>query len=74
MTTVYAWFSIAAALAHGSSIYRKPSGSQVNVTRMSLENKMTGFYRNDEKFVGEVICTADGGCVCPRTRVAGITG
>jgi hypothetical protein len=73
MITVHAWFSFAAALAEGSSIYRKLSGATVNVTRISPDNEITGFYRHTEKYVGEVIRPEDGGCVHPVTRVPGIT-
>ena len=73
MTTVHAWFSMAAALVDGSSVYRKPDGSRVNVTRMSPDNEIKGFYRHTEKYVGEVIRAEDGGCVGPNSRVDGIT-
>jgi hypothetical protein len=72
--TVHAWFSPMAALIEGSSIYRKPSGSTVNVTRMSPENEITGIYRHTEKYVGEVIGIEAGGCVRGNSRVRGITG
>jgi hypothetical protein len=73
MTTVHAWFSMAAALVGGSSVYRKLSGATVNVTRTSPDNEIRGFYRHTEKYVGEVIRSEDGGCVGPRSRVDGIT-
>lgn len=72
MITVHAWFSFAAALVDGSSVYRKLNGSTVNVTRTSPDNEITGFYRHTEKYVGEVIRPEDGGCVHPVTRVPGI--
>ena len=72
--TVHAWFSPMAALVGGSSVYRKPGGSTVNVTRTSPENEITGTYRHTEKYVGEVIRIEDGGCVRGNSRVAGITG
>ena len=72
MTTVHAWFSMAAALTEGSSVFRKPSGATVNVTRISSDNEIKGFYRHTEKYVGEVISPEDGGCVHPITRVRGI--
>jgi len=48
MSTIHAWFSQAAALIHGSAVYRKESGSTVNVTRMSDENEVAGFFRYTE--------------------------
>jgi hypothetical protein len=74
MTTIHAWFSSASALRFGSSVYRKPDGSEVNVTRMNPERD--GKHRGDrdgEMYVGEVIRTEDGGCVRGRTRVDGIS-
>jgi hypothetical protein len=73
MTTVHAWFSLEAALATGSSVYRKLGGATVNVTRTSPMNQITGRYRHTEKYVGEVIPAADGGCVRGNSRVPGIT-
>lgn len=73
MTTVHAWFSSAAALVGGSTVYRKPGGSTVNVTRTSRDNEIKGFYRHTEKYVGEVIRDEDGGRVGPNSRVDGIT-
>jgi len=73
MSTIHAWFSPAAALIHGSAVYRKESGSRVNVTRMSDENELAGFFRHTEKYVGRVVREEDGGCVEQTTRVDGIT-
>ena len=73
MTTIHAWFSADFALRHGSSVYRKPDGSTVNVTRMNALKDGKGSYRQDERYVGEVIPGEDGGCVTPLRRVAGIT-
>jgi hypothetical protein len=73
MATVHAWFSQAAALVGGSSVFRKPGGSTVNVTRMSPEKVESGRYRHDERYVGEVVRAEDGGCVRPSSRVPGIT-
>ena len=73
MSTTHAWFSAGSALRHGSSVYRKPDGSTVNVTRMSALKVGKGSYRQDEKYVGEVVPLEDGGCVRPQTVVAGIT-
>ena len=69
MTTVHAWFSFESALRIGSSVYRKPSGSTVNVTRVSAQPGEAGRYRHTEKYLGQVICDEDGGCVEPLTRV-----
>ena len=71
MATSHAWFSAAAALLHGSSVYRKPSGATVNVTRTSAEREGKGPHRHDERYVGEVTRAEDGGCVRPRSRAAG---
>jgi hypothetical protein len=73
MTTIHAWFSAGSALRHGSSLYRKPDGSTVNVTRMSALKVGKGSYRQDETYVGEVIPGEDGGCVRPRSVVGGFT-
>jgi hypothetical protein len=73
MTTIHAWFSAETALRLGSSVYRKPAGSTVNVTRMSVERDGKGHHPHDEKYLGEVVREEDGGCVTPTTRVAGIT-
>ena len=72
-TTTHAWFSPGQALVHGSSVHRKLDGSTVNVTRMSLERQGKGSYRQDEKYVGEVIAASGGGCVQPLTLVHGIS-
>jgi hypothetical protein len=55
MTTLHAWFSSESALTHGSSIFRKPSGSTVNVTRTDLDRLSKGTHGQDEKYLGEVI-------------------
>src|SRR5438270_3323808 len=73
MATVHAWFSAETALAHGSSIYRKLSGSTVNVTRTNPDKDGKGSFRPDEKYLGEVIRLEDGGCVRATHRVEGIT-
>ena len=73
MVTVHAWFSIEVALARGSSVYHKPDGSTVNVTRVSPERAGKGSYRQDETYVGQVTRGEDGGRVRPNRRVAGIT-
>lgn len=73
MTTIHAWFSADSAVLHGSSVYRKPDGSTVNVTRMSALKAGKGSYRQDERYLGEVIPGGDGGCVRPRSVVAGVT-
>ena len=73
MTTVHAWFSAETALRHGSSIYRKPSGVTVNVTRMDADLASKGSFWHDEKYLGEVISQDDGGCVREQQRVPSIT-
>ena len=73
MKMFHAWFSQAAALREGSAVYRKPDGSRVNVTRVNSESKLNvGFFRDDEKYLGEVMGADDGGCVVPNRRVRGI--
>ena len=70
---VHAWFSADTALRAGSMVYRKPSGSVVNVTRLTQDRLGKGSTNVDEKYVGEVIRIEDGGCVTPVRRVGGIT-
>jgi hypothetical protein len=74
MTTIHAWFSFESALVHGSSLFRKPGGDTVNVTRTNVERSSKGRSRDDEKYVGEVIRSEDGGCVRSNHRVDGISG
>jgi hypothetical protein len=71
-TTVHAWFSSTTALRLGSSVFRKPSGATVNVTRMNADKDGKGSNPDDEKYLGEVIREEDGGCVKPTHRVKGI--
>lgn len=74
MTTVHAWFSSALALISGSSVYRKPDGSVVNVTRTNpLKEPLRG-YRYEETYVGEVVSADEGGRVRETQRVRGISG
>jgi len=74
MTTIHAWFSFESALIHGSSIFRKLGGSTVNVTRTDVDRLSKGAHGHDEKYLGEVIRTEDGGCVRANHRVNSITG
>lgn len=74
MRTVHAWFSSAAALIGGSSVYRKPDGSFVNVTRTSPVHEPVRGYRFEETYVGEVVSAEFGGCVRGNERVRGISG
>ena len=74
MTTIHAWFSFESALVHGSSLFRKPSGDAVNVTRTNVERSSKGKSSDDEKYVGEVIRSEDGGCIRLNHRVNSITG
>ena len=71
---IHAWFSAEEALLRGSSVFRKPGGSTVNVTRMNVDLVSKGSFRADEKYVGPVIQSADGGCVVANHRVNGISG
>jgi hypothetical protein len=73
MATIHAFFSPAAALIHGSAVYRKHSGSRVNVTRMSAEREVTGLFHHSEKYLGEVIAAEEGGCVVATAMVDGVT-
>ena len=72
-TTTHAYFSAAWALVHGSAVYRKPSGMTVNVTRTNMVKDGKGKHPWDERYVGEVLCAEDGGCIQPTTLVGGIT-
>jgi hypothetical protein len=74
MMPIHAWFSAESALRHGNSVYRKPSGSLVNVTRTSEEKEAKGPHRYDEKYVGEVLRVEDGGCVVANERARSIGG
>jgi len=74
MANSHAWFSASAALLYGSSVFRKPGGATVNVTRMSAEREGKGPHRQDERYVGEVVGAEDGGCVRGKSRVRGISG
>ena len=74
MTTIHAWFSFESALAHGSSLFRKPGGDTVNVTRTNVERTSKGKSSDNEKYVGEVIRSEEGGCVRSNHRVNSITG
>lgn len=71
--TTHAWFSAAEALSYGSSVYRKPSGFIVNVTRVNDRRESRSSHRHDEQYVGEVVRKEEGGQVEPRKRVQGIT-
>jgi len=73
METTHAYFSAAWALVHGSSVYRKPSGMTVNVTRTNIEKDGRGRHPWDERYVGEVVRAEDGGCVEPTSLVHSIT-
>jgi hypothetical protein len=75
MKVFHAWFSQIAALRSGSAVYRKADGSRVNVTRVNSDSmQSTGAYRDDEKYVGDVMAGEDGGGVSPIRRVRGIVG
>jgi hypothetical protein len=73
MATIHAWFSADYALVMGSSVYRKTSGTTVNVTRTNPDRKSRGSRRYDETYVGEVVRPEDGGCVHPISRVRGVS-
>jgi hypothetical protein len=72
-TTIHAFFSADTALVLGSSVFRKPDGSTVNVTRVSPERRDPGSYHQDENYLGEVVRAEDGGRVGANLRVDGIT-
>jgi hypothetical protein len=74
MTTTHAWFSAETALLRGCDQYRKTGGSIVNVTRVNPDKDAKGSFRQDEKYLGEVISEADGGRLGQTTRRKGITG
>ena len=73
MTTTHAWFSFETALREGSSVYLKPGGGTVNVTRMNPDKEAKGSFPRDEKYLGEVVPQQDGGCVRESQRVPSIT-
>ena len=73
MSTLHAWFSQMAALRLGSTVYRKASGSKVNVTRTSAVKESEGLWKLDEKYLGEVIEETHGSGIGTRVRVGGIT-
>lgn len=73
MSTMHAFFSHAAALINGSSVFRKPSGATVNVTRLSIDHQIDGFFRHTEKYLGQVVGEEDGGCVRAVEKADGIT-
>jgi hypothetical protein len=74
METVHAWFSAETALVRGSSVFRKPDGGTVNVTRTSPQREGKGSYSQDERYLGEVVRAEDGGCVRPTWIARSITG
>jgi len=73
MSITHAWFSFETALRQGSSVYRKPGGATVNVTRMNPDREAKGSFPHDEKYLGEVVPQEEGGCVRANQRVPGIT-
>ena len=74
MTTIHAWFSFESALLYGSSIFRKLGGSTVNVTRTNLDRLSKNPTGQEEKYLGEVIPSEEGGCIRQNRRVNSITG
>jgi hypothetical protein len=70
---IHAWFSAQTALRDGSSMYRKPGGDTVNVTRLNVDRESKGSFYNDDIYLGEVVSQEDGGCVRERQRVHGST-
>ena len=73
MTIIHAWFSFGTALREGSSVFRKPGGATVNVTRTNPDKDAKGSFPRDEKYLGGVIREEEGGCVRGNQRVPGIT-
>ena len=67
MSTAHAYFSATWATIHGSSVYRRADGTKVSVTRTNTEKDGRRKYPWDERYVGEVIRTEDGGCIEPAT-------
>jgi hypothetical protein len=70
--TVHAWFSSERALRSGSTVYRKPDESRVNVTRTNIQRDGKVPSGGEEQYLGEVIRIEDGGCVSAKRRVRGI--
>src|SRR5688500_6041079 len=73
MSTIHAFFSHAAALINGSAVFRKQSGSTVNVTRVSTDIEVSGAFRHTEKYLGQVVREEEGGCVQAVAMADGIT-
>ena len=71
--TTHAWFSAAASLSYGSSVYRKRPGFIVNMTRVNERRESKSSHRHDEQYLGAVVLKEEGGEVGPRKRVQGIT-
>ncbi|HEX8522047.1 MAG TPA: hypothetical protein VF669_07310 [Tepidisphaeraceae bacterium] len=71
--TTHAWFSAQMALRSGSSVFGKPGGATVNVTRTNDDRDSKGSFYHDDTYLGEVIRREDGGCVAEIWRVPGIT-
>jgi hypothetical protein len=69
---MHAWFSAETALRQGSSVFRKRDASTVNVTRTDAQREGMGGLLQDERYVGEVVCAGDGGCVRANWRVPSI--
>ncbi|HEX8522330.1 MAG TPA: hypothetical protein VF669_08745 [Tepidisphaeraceae bacterium] len=69
--TIHAWFSAQTALRVGSSVYRKPAGGTVNVTRLHSDRDSKGSFYHDDVYVGEVVRAEDGGCVKETERIHG---
>ena len=63
MTTAHAYFSATWAAVHGSSVYRRPDGMKVNVTRTNSGKDGRQRHPWDERYVGEVVAADDGGCL-----------
>ena len=59
--TNHAWFSLDTVMRNGISVYRKPGGSIVGVTRTGRP----GQGPRDERYVAEVVQAEYGGCLLP---------
>ena len=72
VTTTHAWFSSVFALRLGSTVYRKPDGSTVNVTRTYPLKDARRPAGDEEQYVGEVVTAEGGGVVPAMWRARGI--
>jgi hypothetical protein len=69
-TTTHTYFSASWAQTHGSAVYRKLDGAAINVTRTNMHKDGRERHPWDERYVGEVVCAQEGGCIHSATLAA----